>query len=51
MQAILKASLENHFLSQTEFFEVIKDMRFKDGLIIPEDEIKNILGQNKSESN
>lgn len=50
MQAILKASLENHFLLQTELFEVIKDMRFQDGLIIPEDEIKNILSQNKSES-
>ncbi|WP_295103034.1 hypothetical protein [uncultured Candidatus Kuenenia sp.] len=50
MQAILKASLENHFLSKVELFEVIKDMGFKDGLTIPEDEIKNILDQNKSES-
>lgn len=43
IQAILKALLEKHFLSQVELFEVIKDMGFKDGLIIPEDEIKNIL--------
>lgn len=50
IQAILKASLENHFLSKVELFEVIKEMGFKDGLIIPEDEIKNILDQNKSES-
>lgn len=50
IQAILKASLEKHFLSQVELFEVIKDMGFKDGLIIPENEIKNILDPNKAES-
>jgi len=50
IQAILKALLEKHFLSHVEFFELIKDMELKDGLIIPEDEIKNIIGVQKGSS-
>ena len=45
--AILKALLEKRILSQDELIQVIKDIRLKDNLIIPDDEIGKILTENR----
>lgn len=46
LQALLKASVKRQFLTLHEFNEIINDMRLRDNLVIPEDEIEDIFKEN-----